>query len=359
MNNNTPAPINGQQYQLTNGAEPDDIGKYLAKDDVRRQIAMALPKHISVDNMARACITVIRQNPDLLKCTKASLMSVIMTCSQLGIFPGPLGHAYFVGFRRKIKGENGQPDKWVQDVQLIIGYRGLIDLARRSGDIVTICGEAIHENDVFVYRKGYQEELSHEPNFRNPGKLIGFYAYATTKDGGRYATVMSLEAVEAIRQRSKAKDSGPWCTDYEEMGKKTVTRRLCKWLPLSTEAQTQIRQDELEEFGADVTAIEVNAPHALDVVTPALEAPPRPEVLSAAVKQAAGKKRAEKPSAPAKDERPADWYISYEIQAGDHAGRPVGEFSPAQAKWLIAEDTELNAEDHEALQQYIRANPDE
>lgn len=176
------------------------------------EIRTALPKHLTAERLARIALTTIRTNPKLLECSLPSLLAAIMQSAQLGLEPGLLGHAYFVPFRNNKTGQS--------EIQFIIGYKGLIDLARRSGDIVTIASGAIYANDKFHYKKGYDEVLEHEPNFQNRGELIGVYAYATTKDGGRYGDVMTLEEVNKIKARSKAKDFGPWVSDFEEMAKK-------------------------------------------------------------------------------------------------------------------------------------------
>ena len=220
----------------------------MAIEKMKDQIALALPKHITPDRLCRITLTTIRTNTKLLSCSIESLLAATMQAAQLGLEPGLLGQCYFVPFGNS--------------VTFIIGYRGLIDLVRRSGQIVSLGASPIYSKDRFLYRKGFDEKLEHEPNFSDRGELIGFYAYATTKDGGRYADVMTLTEVNKIRSRSKAGNSGPWVTDFEEMGKKTVFRRLSKWLPLSIEQQAVIRSDEEKEYGTfdgqPVSAIELN-----------------------------------------------------------------------------------------------------
>lgn len=203
------------------------------------QIAAALPRHMDPDRMARVALTACRTTPALLKCNPASLFGAIIQCSQLGLEPGgALGHAYLVPFKN--------------DVQFIIGYRGMIDLARRSGQIVTLQANAVYEGDEFTVRYGLDPTLTHTPNFDNPERaqakhLRYVYAVAKLKDGGTQFAVMSRAEVEAIRLRSKAGSSGPWVTDYEAMALKTVTRRLFKWLPVSIEMQRAVGLDEIAE----------------------------------------------------------------------------------------------------------------
>lgn len=206
------------------------------------QMQAALPKHLTVERLTRIALTTIRTTPRLLECSQESLLAAVMQAAQLGLEPGLLGQCYFVPFAGR--------------VQFIIGYKGLIDLARRSGQIISIAAGAIYSKDKFKYRKGFEELLEHEPNFQDRGELCGFYAYALTKDGGRFADVMTLQDIEKIRGRSKAANNGPWVTDFEEMGKKTVVRRLAKYLPLSIEVANKIAEDEQKELGEQ--PIEIN-----------------------------------------------------------------------------------------------------
>ncbi len=203
------------------------------------EIARALPKHLTADRMARVAMTEIRKTPALLKCRPESLFGAIIQTAQLGLEPGnAMGHAYLVPYG--------------QDVQLIMGYRGMIDLARRSGQIVSIEAHAVYEGDTFECTFGLNSDLRHVPDWENPNrtdasKLRFVYAVAKLKDGGTQFEVMSRAEVEAIRARSKAGRSGPWVTDFAQMAIKTVIRRLFKYLPVSIEMQQAISLDERAE----------------------------------------------------------------------------------------------------------------
>lgn len=238
------AKVNGSTEMAVADSKPKTVAQQVhdALEKMKPQIALALPKHLTPDRLARITLTTIRTTPALMECSIESLLSCTIQSAQLGLEPGLLGQAYFVPFFNSKKG--------VKECQFIIGYKGFLSLARRSGEIQTIAAEAIYSGDKFRYRKGFDEVLEHEPNFTDRGELIAFYAYATTKDGGRYATVMTLQDVEKIRKRSKAANNGPWVTDFEEMGKKTVIRRLCKYLPMSIEIVEVMRKDEDLEFGS-------------------------------------------------------------------------------------------------------------
>lgn len=200
------------------------------------QMALCLPKHLSPSRLARIALTCLRQNPKLQQCDPTTFIASIMQAAQLGLEPGVLGQCYLIPYGN--------------ECQFMPGYRGLIDLARRSGNIVSIVARVVYENDLFNYEYGLQEKLEHKPALDNKGKIIAFYAVAILKDGGHQFEIMSKNEVDKIRDTySKAKNKGPWVDNYEEMAKKTLIRRLFKWLPSSPEMQKAAMLDELQEAG--------------------------------------------------------------------------------------------------------------
>lgn len=226
-------------------AEPT-LGQLI--EQLKPQMARALPKHMDADRMARIALTVLRQTPALARCTSESFMGALMTCAQTGLEPGPLGHAYLVPYGNT--------------VTFIAGYKGLIDLAWRSGRVLDISAETVYANDHFYFRKGLDPKLEHDWSLSdNRGEVIGYYAAAKLKDGGSAFVVMSKNDVEKIRARSKAKNSGPWQTDYDAMSKKTCIRQLAKFLPLSVEFAQAITHDETVR--TDVAAGAIDAEPAV------------------------------------------------------------------------------------------------
>jgi recombination protein RecT len=215
-------------------AKPTTIGGFLVA--YKDQIARALPRHMSPDRMARVALTECRKNPALMKCKPESLFGAIIQCSQLGLEPGnSLGHAYLIPYG--------------SEAQLIIGYRGMIDLARRSGQILSLEAHAVYDGDKFECVFGTDSRLIHEPDWKNsnrsnPDKMLFVYAVAKLKDGGVQLEVMSRGEVDSIRARSRSSGKGPWVTDYVAMALKTVIRRLFKYLPVSIEMTTAVNIDE-------------------------------------------------------------------------------------------------------------------
>lgn len=229
-----------QALEKTKG---DTIRELLDNPIVKKQIQMAIPKHLTVDRLLRTTMTAIRTNPKLLDCTQKSLLAAIMGCAQLGLEPEPfLGQAYLVPFKKKVG------DSFITEATLIPGYRGYIALARRSGEVQTVSAHVVYEKDHFEFQFGLDEKLVHipyQPKDENDtaGDPIGAYVVFKYKDGSHSMDYMTNGEIMRIAKRSKTYDSkkeiwtGPWETDLGEMMKKTVIRRHVKLAPLSVEIQ--------------------------------------------------------------------------------------------------------------------------
>lgn len=213
-----------------------------------------LPKHVSSDRMLKIALGALRTTPKLMECTVESLMGAVVWCAQLGLEPNtPMGHAYLIPYRDNKKG--------VTNVQCLIGFKGLIDLARRSGQIVSIAAHEVCAHDEFDFAYGLDEKLKHKPALADRGEVIAYYAVAKLQGGGYAFEVMSVEQVEAIRDRDgsnawkdewdngrrtgrRIKAKSPWWDYPVEMGRKTVIRRLSKYLPISIEMAEAAHADD-------------------------------------------------------------------------------------------------------------------
>lgn len=233
-------------------------------DKNKSTLQAVLPKHVSPERMLKIALGALRTTPKLMDCTVESLFGAVVQCAQLGLEPNtPMGHVYLIPFDKKKKSGS----QWIverTDVQIVIGYKGMLDLARRSGQIVSIAAHEVCERDEFDYAYGLEEKLHHKPAMGERGDIIAFYAVAKLKDGGHCFEVMSRAQVEEIRNNSqgykaaqqaaskynKAGDS-PWHNNFAEMGRKTVTRRLFKWLPMSIEMATASALEGRAEAGQD------------------------------------------------------------------------------------------------------------
>jgi len=228
------------------------------------EIARALPRHMDPDRLARIATTVMRQTPQLGQADPASFLGALMTCAQLGLEPGPLGHAYLVPFKNNKTG--------TLEVTFIPGYRGLLELARRSGHVKSISAHVVKDGDEFHYQLGLEPKLEHRPGEKR-GDTRYVYAVVHYKDGGYDMEVMSRDEVEQIRKRSRAANNGPWVTDWDEMARKTVLRRLAKRIPMSVELAQAVAQDERVRTSID--------PSELDVTPPGMD--PEPDTVDGEV----------------------------------------------------------------------------
>lgn len=200
------------------------------------EIKKALPSVMTPERFARITLSALSSNQTLQQCSPQSFLGAMMTAAQLGLEPNtPLGQAYLIPYRNHGKLE----------AQFQLGYKGLIDLAYRSGEVSTIQAHAVYENDEFTYELGLEPKLHHVPAKTGRGAPVYFYAVFRTKDGGYGFEVMSVEDVRAhARKYSKAYSNGPWQTNFEEMAKKTVLKRTLKYAPLKTDFVRGLSADE-------------------------------------------------------------------------------------------------------------------
>lgn len=223
-------------------------------EKAKPQIALALPRHLNADRMLRIAMTSIQRNPALLECDPISLVGAVIQSSQLGLEPdGVLGQAYLIPFRNNRKN--------TREVQFQPGYRGLLLLARRSGEIGGVDARVVYERDHFKYSFGLNPVLEHVPSRdEERGNPTYVYAIVRLKDGAAQFDVMSAGEIQAHRKRySRAADESPWVTAWEEMAKKTVLKRVLKLSPASVELQRAIALDEHAEGGLaqDLDAVAV------------------------------------------------------------------------------------------------------
>ena len=205
--------------------QPKTLKEYL--ETRKGELIGVLPNHIKYERFAKSALLAVARNPDLQQCTVLSLFTAVYNAAELGLdFVPAKGAAYLVKFGTQ--------------AVFMPGYRGLIDLAKRTGDITKIEARLVHEKDTFSIKYGTNPDLTHEPLYNGmPGKMIGVYAVAYFKDGASQFEWMTKEQIDAIRKRSKAANAGPWVTDYDEMARKTVVRRLFKYLPSSSDLLAQ------------------------------------------------------------------------------------------------------------------------
>lgn len=201
-------------------------------------IKKALPSVITPERFTRMVLSALSSTPKLAKCSPQSFLAAMMTAAQLGVEPNTaLGQAYLLPYRN-----HGQ-----MECQFQLGYKGLIDLAYRSGEVSVIQAHTVYENDVFEYELGMDPKLRHVPAKADRGEAVAYYAMFKTKDGGYGFEVMSVDDVQRHAQRySKSYGSGssPWRSNFDEMAKKTVLKRALKYAPLKSDFVRGVAQDE-------------------------------------------------------------------------------------------------------------------
>lgn len=230
-------------------------------EKAKPSIAAVLPKHMTPDRLLKIALSATSRTPSLLACTPQSLLLAVMQGAELGLeVGGLLGEAYLVPFK--------------DTAQLIPGYKGLIKLARNSGELKTIEAHVVRARDTFEVEFGLENKLTHKPCLDgDPGDIVCVWAIARYKDGAYQVEVMTRAEIDAVRARSKAANDGPWATDYAEMAKKTVLKRLLKTAPLSAELKRAVEHEEAIEQQQPSPVIDVQV---FDEALPSAEAAPGP-----------------------------------------------------------------------------------
>lgn len=234
-----------------------NVREMLVNDQAKQQLAMVASSTMKPERMMRLIANAARTTPKLLECDPMSLLGGLMQCASLGLEPNTvLGHAYLIPFdnNRKVKDPETGRDVWrkTTEVQLIVGYKGLIDLARRSGHITSLSANIHYSDDeLWEYEEGTEATLRHRPG-EQAGKKLHAYAIAKFKDGGHAYVVLPWAQVMKIRDGSQGWQSAvkfgktansPWQKHEDEMAKKTAIRALAKYLPLSIEFMDAVQVD--------------------------------------------------------------------------------------------------------------------
>lgn len=234
---------NGVQKQVS----PENTLNALLKR-MGPEIQRALPKHMDADRIARIALTAVRTTPKLLECDQTSFLAAIMQSAQLGVEPNTgLGQAYLIPYGKQ--------------VQFQLGYKGLIDLAVRSGQYKAIYAHEVYENDEFEWQYGLTKDLIHKPATNPEGDPIGYYAVYHLQNGGYDFVYWTRERIDKHAHKfSQAVQKGwtsPWKTNYDAMAKKTVLKEVLKYAPKSIELQKSVEADSTikNEFSNDMSEI--------------------------------------------------------------------------------------------------------
>ena len=270
MNDQTPtAPV-------TTIARPArTVGEFLASDAQKNAIAQAMPSHMEASRFMRCLFTALQRTPKLAECTKESVYDAVIRSAQCGLSPDGY-EAHLVPYGSKCT--------------FIPDYKGMIKLALQSGLISKFDAELVCENDEFDYDCGTLKRFKRadvhpdKTKRMSRGEIYAVFVICTFKDGTQKMELMSFDDVDAIRKRSKASGGGPWVTDWAEMAKKTVFKRMSKWLPRSAELQQAIEADEdtieISSPARHVGGVDLSKPLP-PAITESMPGDPVPEALSA------------------------------------------------------------------------------
>lgn len=202
-----------------------------------------LPKNtISADRMAKIILSDVRKNPKLMACDKMSFLASVATVAQLGLEIGAIGHCYLLPYYNNAKK--------ITECQVIIGYKGLIDLVYRSEKVSTIQANVVDSADEFHFNFGSNPNIYHVPAREQNGETVYVYAIITFKDKSFQFVVLTMKEIEKIKSCSNgAKNSSthPWHQWADEMMKKTALKRLFKYVPISLEVSQAISIDDTAE----------------------------------------------------------------------------------------------------------------
>lgn len=240
---------------------PQIFRDYLTAETFQGTLTKIVSKSVSADRLVTLAVQALTRQPELQECSKISLSLGVLEAAEVGleIGSGVMANAFLVPFWNERANE--------KQAKLIVSYRGLAELARRSGLVQRIEARAIHRNDKIVVRAGTDPKITHRWSvFEDRGPIVGYYAVAFFKDGSTQFDQMTDAEVELVRIRAKSGDSDAWKFWRPEMGKKTVVRRLEKYLPLSPEQQ---RAHELDDDDEVVVAGRVVPEETIEEVAPA------------------------------------------------------------------------------------------
>lgn len=199
-----------------------------------------VPNEMCAKRLIRLFYVELSKNPDLNICSVDSICGAIMSCAQMGLEPGIAGMVYLI-------------PRWDKDTDTTkltvqLGYRGMLEMAYRTGVISTIKAFTVYENDECSIELGKEDNIVHKRKIGNKGNAVGYYAIVTMKDGEKHFDFMDIEDIEKVRARSKTPNYGPWKSDYDQMALKTVIRRILKLAPTSVNLNAGISFDEAHEY---------------------------------------------------------------------------------------------------------------
>ena len=232
--------------KLTKGMTIVDMVKVL-EPEIRR----ALPTVLTPERFTRMALSAINNTPALAECTPMSFIAAMMNAAQLGLEPNtPLGQAYMIPYK----------NKGILECQFQLGYKGMIDLAYRTGQVQIIQAQIVREYDYFEYQYGLEAKLVHRPGESERGEISFIYGMFRLTNGGfgfEVSNKADMDAFAAKYSKYFGSKYSPWTENYEDMAKKTVIKRALKYAPVSVDFQKALSMDETikTELSVDMSEI--------------------------------------------------------------------------------------------------------
>jgi recombination protein RecT len=255
---------NGESRELTIAKR---IGGALQR--MQPEYRAVLPAHITPEAFTRVAQTAIGMNEDLQKCTPKSLIAACTKLAEVGLLPDG-DEAAIVAYNVKVS-RKGEPDRWEKQAKAMPMVRGIRNLVRNSGMVKDWKVRLVYSQDKFRHIDGDVELLEHEPAYVDGDRVVKVYSIAYLENGEISRHVMRIDAVDAIRRRSRSADKGPWVTDYEEMVKKTCLRQHSKALPKAKDDLNRQRFSgalKAVDDAEDVLQLENGAAHHAQLAAP-------------------------------------------------------------------------------------------
>lgn len=244
-----------KEVKLTKNMDISDMIKAMEPE-----IKKALPSVLTPERFTRMALNAISNTPKLQECTPMSFIAALMNAAQLGLEPNtPLGQAYLIPYHNKKAG--------ILECQFQVGYKGLIDLAYRNLQMQTIQAQAVYSEDEFDYELGLNAKLYHKPAFGNRGDVLGYYALFKLENGGYAFEVMARSDIIAYAQKySQGINSSysPWKSNFDDMAKKTVIKRVLKYAPMKAEFARAVASDETIKTQLSIDMTEIQAEEYID-----------------------------------------------------------------------------------------------
>ncbi len=222
------------------------LQRLLANERFQDQLRGIAGKFLTPEKVTKLAILAMSRQPLLAKCTQPSLLMALMKAAELGLdFAGSTGQGWLIPFKN---GRTGQ-----YEVEFWPGVRGYIELAYRSGHVSYIDSQVVRQKDEFRYGLGTSPFVDHTPQIAgDAGPVVCVYAVVLLRNSDiPKVELMTFAEIEAIRQRSRAKDNGPWVSDWNEMAKKTVLKRILKDVPLGPRLEDALALDDSDNAGQD------------------------------------------------------------------------------------------------------------